>query len=215
MLCISRNQCNEYDLTSAQYFSLAHHKNWCRWFAISSPLAICRLGCSFVGRVAKNEITKLQMWKLLLEGHKLSTMADALRAHPTAPLSVCSTWTVHSSVSSPSLLPMSMKKDGGQRVRDYSTLTTWASHCSWPIRNSNFFLLGLDDVHFSCLALQGPLNMCSFLRPKQFHSVFPRFIIRKAMYRGILWPPEHVPVDLLNSCSSIKYLKFLSLFPQK
>jgi len=49
------------------------------------------------------------MWKMLLQGHKLSIVADALRADPTAPLSVFSTSTVHSSVSSPSL-PMSMKR---------------------------------------------------------------------------------------------------------
>lgn len=56
--------------------------------------------------------------------------------------------------------------------------------------------------------------MCTFLSPKQFHSVFPRFIIPKALYRAVLWPPQHMPVDLRNACGSIKYLKSLSLFPQ-
>jgi hypothetical protein len=30
-------ECNKYDLTTTQCFWLAHHNDWSRWFAISSP----------------------------------------------------------------------------------------------------------------------------------------------------------------------------------
>jgi hypothetical protein len=34
-------ECNTYDLIAAQCFWLAHHNDWSRWFAISSPPPIC------------------------------------------------------------------------------------------------------------------------------------------------------------------------------
>jgi hypothetical protein len=36
LLCCNK-KCNKYDLTATQCFSLAHHNEWSRWFAISSP----------------------------------------------------------------------------------------------------------------------------------------------------------------------------------
>jgi hypothetical protein len=36
-LCTSKKECNESDLPAAQYFWLVDHKDWSRWFAISSP----------------------------------------------------------------------------------------------------------------------------------------------------------------------------------
>jgi hypothetical protein len=46
-------ECNKYDLMSVQYFWLAPHNDWSRWFAISSssPPISC---FSFVGGVATN-----------------------------------------------------------------------------------------------------------------------------------------------------------------
>jgi hypothetical protein len=51
VLC--RKECNKYDLTSVQWFLLAHHNDLSRWFAISSPPP--PIGCpsfSFLGGVA-------------------------------------------------------------------------------------------------------------------------------------------------------------------
>jgi hypothetical protein len=58
-LCTCRKECNKCDLTAAQYFSLAHHNDWSRWFAISSPPPICCPSFSFIGGVAKEYITIL------------------------------------------------------------------------------------------------------------------------------------------------------------
>jgi hypothetical protein len=54
-----RKECNKYDLTDAQCFWLAHHNNWSKWFAISSPSPICYPSFSFMGGTAKKYITKL------------------------------------------------------------------------------------------------------------------------------------------------------------
>ncbi len=35
-LCTSKKECNELDLTAAEYFWLVDHNDWSRWFAISS-----------------------------------------------------------------------------------------------------------------------------------------------------------------------------------
>jgi len=56
-VCIK--DCNIYDLTAAQCFSLAHHNDSSRWFATSSPPPICCPPFSFIGGVAKEYITKL------------------------------------------------------------------------------------------------------------------------------------------------------------
>ncbi len=58
-LCTCRKECNKYDLTAAQCFSLAHHNNRSRWFAISNPPRICCPTFSFMSGVAKEYITKL------------------------------------------------------------------------------------------------------------------------------------------------------------
>jgi hypothetical protein len=34
-LCTSRKECNKYDPIAAQCFSLAHHNDWSKWFAIN------------------------------------------------------------------------------------------------------------------------------------------------------------------------------------
>jgi len=54
-----RKECNKYDLSAAQCFLLAHHNDWSRWFAISSPSPICCPGFSFTGGVVKECLTKL------------------------------------------------------------------------------------------------------------------------------------------------------------
>jgi hypothetical protein len=54
-----RKECNKYDLTDAQCFWLAHHNNWSKWFAISSPSPISYPSFSFLGGTAKKYITKL------------------------------------------------------------------------------------------------------------------------------------------------------------
>jgi hypothetical protein len=36
LLCTCRKECNKYDLTASQCFSLAHHNDWSKWFAICS-----------------------------------------------------------------------------------------------------------------------------------------------------------------------------------
>jgi hypothetical protein len=47
-------ECNKYDLTAAaQRLSLAHHNDWSRWFAISSPPPIRCPSFNFIGGVAK------------------------------------------------------------------------------------------------------------------------------------------------------------------
>ncbi len=50
---------NKYDLVTplAQCFWSAHHDDWSRWFAISSPQTICWPQCSLMGGVAKKYIT--------------------------------------------------------------------------------------------------------------------------------------------------------------
>jgi hypothetical protein len=55
------NECNKHDLTAARCFWLAHHNNWSRWFGflILVPWPICCPNFSFMGGVAKKEITKL------------------------------------------------------------------------------------------------------------------------------------------------------------
>jgi hypothetical protein len=54
-------ECDEYDLTAAQYFWLVDHNDSSRWFSISSPWPICCPSFSFMGGVAKQigYITKL------------------------------------------------------------------------------------------------------------------------------------------------------------
>ncbi len=52
----SWRECNKYDLTAAQYFWLANHNDWSRWFAISTPQPICCPSFSFT---IKKVITKL------------------------------------------------------------------------------------------------------------------------------------------------------------
>ncbi len=45
---------NTYDQTAAQCFSLAHHNDWSRWFAISSPQFMCCPSFSLMGGGCKN-----------------------------------------------------------------------------------------------------------------------------------------------------------------
>jgi hypothetical protein len=53
-VCTCRKECNKYDLTDAQcLWLLAHHNDWSRWFAISSPPPICYPSFSFMGGTAK------------------------------------------------------------------------------------------------------------------------------------------------------------------
>jgi hypothetical protein len=54
-----KKECNKYDLTAAQCFSLAHHNDWSTWFAISSSPPICCPSFSFIAGVAQEYITKL------------------------------------------------------------------------------------------------------------------------------------------------------------
>ncbi len=49
-----RKECNTYDRTAAQCYSFAHHTDWSRWFAISSPQSICCPRFSLMGGIAKN-----------------------------------------------------------------------------------------------------------------------------------------------------------------
>ncbi len=37
VMCTRRKECTKYDLTAAQYFWLAHHNDWSRWFAVVVP----------------------------------------------------------------------------------------------------------------------------------------------------------------------------------
>ncbi len=48
-----KSKCSKYDLTVGHCFSLAHHNDWSRWFAISSPQGICCPSFSSMGGVAK------------------------------------------------------------------------------------------------------------------------------------------------------------------
>jgi hypothetical protein len=47
-LCTCRKECRKYDSTGAQWFWLAHHTDWCTWFAISSHPPICCSSFSFM-----------------------------------------------------------------------------------------------------------------------------------------------------------------------
>jgi hypothetical protein len=76
-----------------------------------------------------------------------------------AALTVFCTSSVHSVISPPSYEPEKMHCT---KVRDYLTLTIWANHCSWPMRNSHFLLQVL---------LQGTDNMCIFTSPKEIDTV--------------------------------------------
>ncbi len=78
-LCTCRKECNKYDLTAAQCFRLAHHNDWCRWFAISSPPPIWCSSFSFMGGVAKEYVTQLGCENIFSQGHILSTPGDALK----------------------------------------------------------------------------------------------------------------------------------------
>ncbi len=77
-LSTSRKECNKQDLTAAQCFSLVHHNDCSRWFAISSPTPICRTSFSSMGGLAKQTYNWSWMWKKLLQGHILTTTGDAL-----------------------------------------------------------------------------------------------------------------------------------------
>jgi hypothetical protein len=57
------------DPIAAPCFQLANHNDWSRWFAISSPPAIC-------SSTFKNETWT---WDIFLQGHILSTAGDAAR----------------------------------------------------------------------------------------------------------------------------------------
>ncbi len=75
----TREECNEYDLTAAPCFWLANHNDWSRWFAISSFPSICSLGVSFISGFAKKRVNNYTwMWRIILQGHILSTVGDAL-----------------------------------------------------------------------------------------------------------------------------------------
>jgi hypothetical protein len=52
MLCTCREECNKY--VCSRCFSLAHHNDWSRWFAISSLPPTCYPNLSFMGGAAKN-----------------------------------------------------------------------------------------------------------------------------------------------------------------
>jgi len=52
-VCTSKKECNKYDLTGAHGFWLAHHNDWSRWFATSSPPPISCPSLSFMCGVAK------------------------------------------------------------------------------------------------------------------------------------------------------------------
>jgi hypothetical protein len=58
-LCTCRKECNEYNLTATECFSLAHHFDSPRWFAISSRPPIFCPSFSFMGGVGKEDTTKL------------------------------------------------------------------------------------------------------------------------------------------------------------
>jgi hypothetical protein len=63
---------NKYDLVTplAQCFWSAHHDDWSRWFAFSSPSPICCPSfSSFIGGVAKEYITKLGCEKYFRGAH--------------------------------------------------------------------------------------------------------------------------------------------------
>jgi hypothetical protein len=68
-----RKECNKYDLTAAQWFWLAHHKNWFRWFAISSPLTYLLSLSQTYGRCCKKVNNETWMWKIFLQGQLVST----------------------------------------------------------------------------------------------------------------------------------------------
>jgi hypothetical protein len=77
-LCTCKKECNKCDLTAAaQCFRFAHHNDWSRWFVISSPSPICCPTFSFIGGIAKENITKLGCQKYFHRGHILSTAGDA------------------------------------------------------------------------------------------------------------------------------------------
>ncbi len=62
-LCTYKEECNKYDIITTQYFLLAHHNDWSKWFAINSPPPICSPSSSFMGGVIKEYITKLRCEK--------------------------------------------------------------------------------------------------------------------------------------------------------
>jgi hypothetical protein len=80
-LCTCRKECNKYDLTATQCFWLAHHNDWLRWFAISSPPPICCLSFGFMGGVAKEYISKLGCEKHFRKGCIPSIAGDVLRSN--------------------------------------------------------------------------------------------------------------------------------------
>jgi len=68
-LCTCRKEYNKYDLTATQCFWLAHHNDWLRWFAISTPPPIWCPSFGFMGGVAKEYITKLGCEKHFRRSH--------------------------------------------------------------------------------------------------------------------------------------------------
>jgi hypothetical protein len=56
-------------------------------------------------------------------------------------------------------------------VRDYFTLTTWASHCSWPMRKNHLLV---RNSHLSLLALWRALVTCTLSKTRiSFRQRFP------------------------------------------
>jgi hypothetical protein len=53
MLCTCIKECNKYDVTAAQCFSLAHCNDWSRWAAISIFTSVCSPNFSFLDEVGK------------------------------------------------------------------------------------------------------------------------------------------------------------------
>jgi hypothetical protein len=56
-LCTSKKECNKLDLIATQYFLLANHNEWSRWFAISSS-HVCAVPVTvlFVGLPKKKKL---------------------------------------------------------------------------------------------------------------------------------------------------------------
>jgi hypothetical protein len=90
-----------------------------------------------------------------------------VRALPScsSPLTVFTTSSVHCFISPipPNPHPWTWK-DGLNQVRDYSTLTTWANHFSWRMRNNHLLL---RSNHFLRSALPGHCESVHFYQPKE------------------------------------------------
>jgi hypothetical protein len=56
--CTYCKECNKCNLTAIQWFWMAHHNNWSKWFVVSNPPCIRCPSLSFMGGVTKKSPRK-------------------------------------------------------------------------------------------------------------------------------------------------------------